>query len=224
VGSNPTSSAKAAPARDATRPAPGRLAAGIDVGGPRKGFDLAVCELVGQGWQLRHLARHTTPAGVLAVLAAHGGPEEVLAVGIDAPEEPAAPGARLRPSELLVRRLVCGIRWTPDTRAIAANSTFYGWLIQGFALWQALRVAGFRGDQVVEVFPTAAWTRWCGPREARSRAAWSTAGLAGLPLSGLPPRTNQDQRDALAAALVAGRYGLAGRPHGPTWPIVLPDP
>jgi hypothetical protein len=74
---------------------------------------------------------------------------------------PQGPGSG--PSELLVRRLVCGIRWTPDTRAIAANPTFSGWLMQGFALWQALRAAGFRGDQVVEVFPTAAWTHWCGP-------------------------------------------------------------
>jgi predicted nuclease with RNAse H fold len=224
VGSNPTSSAREPPGRGVTAAAAARLAVGIDVGGPRKGFDMAVCKQAGQGWQLRHLGRHTTPDAVLAALASFGGPPEVLALGIDAPEDPAEPGARFRPSELLVRRLVCSIRWTPDARSIAANPAFSGWLSQGFALWQALRAAGFRGDQVVEVFPTAAWTRWFGPRGARSRAAWSRAGLAGLPLSGLPARTNQDQRDALASALVAGHYGLAGRPHGPTFPIVLPEP
>jgi predicted nuclease with RNAse H fold len=56
---------------------------------------------------------------------------------------------------------------------------------------------------VVECFPTASWTRWSGGRNGRSRAAWSTGALATLGVSGVPRRTSQDARDAIAAALTA---------------------
>jgi predicted nuclease with RNAse H fold len=202
----------------------GDLACGVDVGGPRKGFDLAVLRRHRHAdrWELVFLERVPQAQQVVRRLGQCGGPRSILAVGVDAPESPAAPSERRRPSELLVHRTICGIRWTPDEAAMATNPAYYGWLRQGFQLWATLRRASYLGDQVVEVFPTAAWTRWCGPRGNRSRAAWSTQGLAGLPIDGLPARTNQDQRDALAAALVAGTFALAGCPHGPTWPIVIP--
>jgi predicted nuclease with RNAse H fold len=59
---------------------------------------------------------------------------------------------------------------------------------------------------VIEVFPTASWTRWYGKRGLLSRAAWSRLGLAGLGLEGVPTRTTQDQRDAVAAAMTAHQY------------------
>lgn len=59
---------------------------------------------------------------------------------------------------------------------------------------------------MIEVFPTASWARWHGKRGARSRAAWSQQGLASLGLEGVPARTNQDQRDAIAAAMTARQY------------------
>lgn len=62
-----------------------------------------------------------------------------------------------------------------------------------------LRAAGMR---VIEVFPTASWTRWAGPRRG-SRARWSQHALDSLGLSGLPARLGQDGRDALAAAVTA---------------------
>jgi predicted nuclease with RNAse H fold len=63
-----------------------------------------------------------------------------------------------------------------------------------------------RQVNVIEVFPTASWTRWHGKRGHRTRAAWSLEALAELGLEGIPSRTNQDQRDAIAAAVTARQY------------------
>jgi hypothetical protein len=60
--------------------------------------------------------------------------------------------------------------------------------------------------RLIEVFPTAAWTVWAGPREKRRRARWSRAALADLDLPGVPSRHNQDDRDAIAASIVARLY------------------
>ena len=46
-------------------------------------------------------------------------------------------------------------------------------------------------------------------RGAASRARWSWNGLARLGLEELPNRTNQDQRDAIAAAVTARQHALA---------------
>lgn len=76
----------------------------------------------------------------------------------------------------------------------------------GLALFDALAA---RGTPTIEVFPTASWTRWCGARGTASRTRWSRSGLARLGLAGIPERTNQDQRDAIAAA-VTGRQHTHG--------------
>jgi hypothetical protein len=110
---------------------------------------------------------------------------------------------------------VCGIRWTPDEPQVRANP-YYRWIVEGLALYAALD-----GLSTIEVFPTASWTRWIGPR-AGSRAAWTGAGMKALGLTGLPARTNQDQRDAIAAAVTAREYS-----HGLTQrfgEIVVPAP
>jgi predicted nuclease with RNAse H fold len=73
-------------------------------------------------------------------------------------------------------------------------------VVQGLALFDAL--AG-RGAEVIEVFPTASWTRWLGTRGRRTRTGWTRDGLSALNLRGLPARTNQDRRDAIAAAITA---------------------
>jgi hypothetical protein len=99
---------------------------------------------------------------------------------------------------------VCGIRWTPDHRSGAIGS-YYEWIREGLALYDALRHLGITA---VEVFPTAAWTRWSGPRGTSSRARWSREALASLGLEGVPRRTNQDQRDAIAAAVAARQHTL----------------
>jgi hypothetical protein len=114
---------------------------------------------------------------------------------------------------------VCGIRWTPDERAVAA-SDYYQWIVCGMELYAALADGPAR---LIEVFPTASWTRWRGKRGSRSRAAWTVEGLGRLDLSDVPVRTSQDQRDAIAAAVTARElaYGnteeigeiIVPRPH-----------
>jgi hypothetical protein len=82
-------------------------------------------------------------------------------------------------------------------------SAYYAWIIEGLALFDALAV---RVTEVTEVFPTASWTRWHGKRGPRTRSAWTRQGLAALGLDGVPARTNQDQRDAIAAAVTARQH------------------
>jgi predicted nuclease with RNAse H fold len=120
-------------------------------------------------------------------------------VAIDSPRCCAPEGESARAGELQVARSICGIRWTPDARRVRA-SPYYAWIVHGLDLFDDLIA---RDVEVIEVFPTAAWTRWRGKRGRRSRADWSRQGLAALVFDGLPARTNQDQRDAIAAAMTA---------------------
>ncbi|MGB6578416.1 MAG: hypothetical protein WBF34_10890, partial [Streptosporangiaceae bacterium] len=76
---------------------------------------------------------------------------------------------------------------------------------KGLALFNALAAYG---PEVVEVFPNASWTRWHRRRGPRTRAAWTRQGLAALGLKSAPARTNQDQRDAIAAAMTARQHSL----------------
>ena len=87
-------------------------------------------------------------------------------------------------------------------RQLEGNS-YYEWIVEGLRLYDAL---AREPVEVVECFPTASWTRWHGSREGCSRAAWTREALAALNLEGLPSRTNQDVRDAIAAALTARDY------------------
>jgi predicted nuclease with RNAse H fold len=182
---------------------------GIDVGGERKGFDLAVVDadltLVDSGAHLGipdviGLVKQWNPA----------------VIAVDSPCEPAPPGDHLRECELQLNSAVCGIRWTPDISAIEA-SNYYAWIRNGFRLYAALE--GVPGVELIEVFPTASWTRWAGKRVAR-RARWTREALAQLPVSGLPPRNNQDFRDSVAAAVTAWQYS---RDQSESFgPIVVP--
>ncbi|MCU0313639.1 MAG: DUF429 domain-containing protein [Solirubrobacteraceae bacterium] len=172
------------------------IALGVDVGGPRKGCDVAVLD----GSRLVALVAGCGVDDVRRLAREHG----ARACGVDAPCACAPDGARSRADEReLVRVTGVAIRYTPDAATVHGGNPYYAWIRVGLAVHAALPGA-------VEVFPTASWTAWLGPRGGRSRAAWSTAGLARLGLSGLPARTNQDQRDAIAAALTA-RLDAEGR-------------
>lgn len=173
--------------------------AGVDVGGRRKGFHVAVVT----SDRVVELKRCATPADVVRALPA------VRVVAIDSPRELAAPGESARPCERELTRAVCGIRWTPDR---IAGNRYYEWVAHGLQLYAML-------PDAVECFPTASWTRWAGPRRA-SRAMWTTAALSLLGLSGLPPRIGQDFRDAIAAAVTARLYD-EGRTE-PFGPIAVP--
>jgi predicted nuclease with RNAse H fold len=167
---------------------------GVDVGGHRKGFDLALID----ERRLIHLERGVDRAGVVET-AERARP---ALVAIDSPRSCARPGETARDCEREISRRVCGIRWTPDQQRLH-TSDYYAWIVEGLALFEALAA---RQIHAIEVFPTASWTRWSGPRGIRSRAAWTRSGLAGLEVEDLPSRTNQDQRDAIAAAVTARQH------------------
>jgi predicted nuclease with RNAse H fold len=170
------------------------LFAGVDVGGRRKGFHLA---LIDHRRVVHGPLRAPTVDAVVEALVAL----RPVLVAVDAPCAAAPDGARIRACEVaFVRRRICGIRPTPDRGRLAANPSYYGWIANGLALYEALRREGLRA---IECFPTAAWTIWGGERGRATRARWSAAALGDQRVAAIPPRCGQDSRDALGAALVA---------------------
>jgi predicted nuclease with RNAse H fold/GNAT superfamily N-acetyltransferase len=167
---------------------------GVDVGGRRKGFDVALID----DRRVLKLKRGLDCEQVVE-LAESARP---TVVAIDSPCCCAPEGQTSRDGERLLARSICGIRWTPDESQVLANP-YYAWIVEGLALFEALST---HEAKVIEVFPTASWTRWFGRRGSRSRSSWSQQGLATLGLAGLPSRTNQDQRDAIAAAVTARQH------------------
>ena len=168
--------------------------AGVDVGGRRKGFHVA---LVDERGVLTRLERAPTPATVARLLS-ESAPR---LVAVDSPRVPAPDGLRSRECErALVRAGVCGIRYTPDRARLASNRGYYEWIGHGLELYGELERAGL---ETIECFPTASWSRWAGPRGRDRRARWTARALEALALEGVPRRLNQDERDAIAAAVTA---------------------
>jgi predicted nuclease with RNAse H fold len=170
---------------------------GVDVGGRRKGFDVAVID----DCRVLVLQSHRTCMQVVEIVVMN----RPAVVAVDSPRTYAPEGQAARDSERQLAKSICGIRWTPDARRVHA-SAYYEWIIEGLALFDALAA---HDCEVIEVFPTASWTRWRGKRGPRTRAAWTRQGLAALGLNGVPARTSQDQRDAIAAAMTARQHSLA---------------
>lgn len=184
--------------------------AGIDVGAQKKGFDVAVIDQRDCLCDLRRISKAED-------VVRHLVPFAPRIVGVDSPKHPAPTGYRLRECERRLARELCGIRWTPDRQALL-SSPYYDWVLNGLELWEGLRGAGI---SAIEVFPTAAWALWGGAlRGSVTRAVWSTRLLQALPLTGIPNRTNQDQRDAIAAAWTAKLFVPGARRHR-YWPIVV---
>lgn len=167
---------------------------GVDVGGTRKGFDIALVD----DHRLLTLAGGLSCEEVVELTEA----ERPTVVAIDSPRSCAVDGEATRDGERKLARTICGIRWTPDQKEIRRNS-YYAWIVEGLDLFDALAALDC---ELIEVFPTASWTRWCGKRGKRSRSEWSRQGLVALGLDGAPRRTNQDQRDAIAAAVTARQH------------------
>jgi predicted nuclease with RNAse H fold len=169
--------------------------AGVDVGARRKGFQVAVIDERGL---VRGPENLKSVAEVEDLLARHA----PAVIGIDSPRSAALSGEKSRACERDLARGVCGIRYTPDQHAIAHGGSYYGWVRNGLALYEALAV-GHRWE-LAEVFPTASCTRLRGQRGAMSRAGWSAAALDSLGLDGVPAgRLSQDSRDAIIAAWTA---------------------
>jgi predicted nuclease with RNAse H fold len=167
---------------------------GVDVGGRRKGFDVALLHDREVAALLRGLHRED----VVELVSMH----RPAIVAVDGPRSCAPEGHSTRECERELNTSICGIRWTPDRKRVYADP-YFAWIVEGLALYAALAVSDV---QVIEVFPTASWTRWNGPRGPLTRAAWTRRGLARLSLTGVPERTNQDQRDAIAAAMTAQQH------------------
>jgi len=189
--------------------------AGVDVGGRRKGFHVALVD-VGSRASL-HRAGDVERCVELVRHAA--------VVAVDAPSAWADPGESSRADErAFARARVCGIRFTPD-EATAGRRTdrYYEWVEAGIELWAVLRDAGLR---TVEVFPTASWTRWLGGRASLTRAAWSRLGLTRVAaaVSGLDAVRDQDTRDAVAAALTARQWDVAPASVESFGSLVVPRP
>jgi predicted nuclease with RNAse H fold len=164
---------------------------GVDVGGERKGFDVAVIDAM----NLLDLRGRLTCVEVVAIV----DDVDPCVVAIDSPRSCAHDGERSRECERNVAKQICGIRWTPDAASVNA-SDYYGWIVQGLRLYSALDGLA---SETIEVFPTASWTRWVGKRGSSRRSVWTRNALPKLTLADAPKRTNQDQRDAIAAAVTA---------------------
>jgi predicted nuclease with RNAse H fold len=165
----------------------------VDVGGTRKGFDVAI---VDRRRLVAGPARLPDPAAVVAFVA----DQRPSVVAVDSPRSPAEDGARSRECERLLARSICGIRYTPSRAILDGGDPYYDWIRNGLKLYAALSGGPWR---VVECFPTASWTRLAGPRNRLSRAAWTRQAVLGLRLAGVPARMSQDGRDAIAAAVTA---------------------
>lgn len=168
---------------------------GVDVGGDRKGFDVAALD----DRRIIALESRLSDDAVADLVRCHR-PD---VVAIDSPRSCAHPGQCARDDERELNRAICGIRWTPDADRVYGGSRYYEWVVRGLALYEVLAAEPVA---VIEVFPTASWTRWFGSRAGRTRAAWTRDGLSMLHLDDVPSRTNQDQRDAIAAAVTAREH------------------
>ena len=172
------------------------------MGGARKGFHVAAIDRDG----VRAL-EHEHDATALATLLRSIGP---AVIGVDSPSSAAPPGTRSREAERdLVAAGICGIRYTPcwDMLRSPHPKRYYEWILRGFDLYDALAKAPGARWEVIEVFPTAAWSQWSGRRRhGITRAAWSTHALSKRQLPGVPQVASQDIRDALAAAITARLY------------------
>lgn len=176
------------------------MTVGVDVGGPAKGFDVAVVDRA----RVVCLLSRCSASDVVELARAYG----AGAVGIDSPDRCAAPGEKSRPGERALAKEVCPIFYTPDETVVRSGHPFYGWMCEGLDLYEALGAA-LPSVRCIEVFPSAAWTVWAGRRDGRPKSQWSRLALERVGLHGLPDRCSQDARDAVGAALVARQF-LAG--------------
>ena len=130
-------------------------------------------------------------------------------VGVDAPRCLGDHPSR-HDGERVLARQVCRLRYTPTREALLRQRTtraprYYEWIEHGLELYGALTAEGLRA---IEAFPTAAWTRWLGPRGCEPRAQWSRRALGRFKVRGVPETLNQDCRDAIGAAMTARAHEL----------------
>lgn len=180
---------------------------GIDVGGRRKGFHAAAMRP-----DLQVELRHFQGAAAADHAADWVEAWRPVAVAVDCPPTWAEHGRGSRLCEVdFAHAGICGIRYTPDDATAAARTdTYYEWIEQGQNLFGQLRD---RDVPTLECFPTASWTQWFNPRGHQRRTQWTRQATRELVRRGLASVDvrNQDQRDAIAAALTARQASTAPR-------------
>lgn len=126
-----------------------QIVAGIDVGGCRKGFHGVA---LGDGLYFRQL--HTTDPEAVARWCREIG---ARVIGIDAPCRWSMDG-RARPAErqLMAGGIQCFTSPTRE-RALGHPSNYYGWMLNGEAMYRALESS----HPLCETLPQAAATRCC---------------------------------------------------------------
>lgn len=185
------------------------VVAGIDVGGPGKGFHLVAL----RDRQICHVAKLASPGEVAACCDELG----AAVVAVDAPSGwSRASGTREAEARLQAHGISC---FRTPSRAAALGRPFFSWVFNGEALFAALapRFAPFdgrafaRGRRVCfETYPFAVATTLAGrklraaDKDADRRALLRAAGLDLSPLRGI------DTVDAAICALAACSY-VAGR-------------
>lgn len=220
-------------------PAPAPIVAGVDVGGPRKGFHAVIL----QGVTI--LARLQTPDP--AALADWISARQAQVVAIDAPCRWSPDGGR-RAAERALQKAGTSCFATPLAER-AEGHPFYTWIVQGMALYRALgsRYALFEGAAgqstrcMLETFPQAVACALAGRvlRAAdKSKDRPRLLEQAGLTVTDLAGRHGWPAIDWVDAALCAlaaqavsrgqwqafgdARSGLIVVPQG-TWPVAA-DP
>jgi hypothetical protein len=87
---------------------------GVDVGGRRKGFDVAVID----DRRVLALWSRLTCGQVVDIVIEN----RPAVVAIDSPRSCAPEGQAARDGEILIARSICGIRWTPDARRVQGST------------------------------------------------------------------------------------------------------
>ena len=203
------------------------IVAGVDVGGARKGFHAVLLEAGQVIDQLK-----TADAEVLASWCARA-----ERVAVDAPCGWALPGERSRLCErqLLAKGVHCFATPTREA-ALASRSNFYGWMLQGETLYQALEQQGLaiardahalQGRCCFESFPHGITIALAPGIEVKAALKLEQRSALlqrlGIPLDGL---SNIDWIDAAVCALSAqlmaegGPVQIYGEPEGGL--LVLP--
>ena len=184
---------------------------GIDVGGPRKGFHVAVFS--GAGPSPEGLFQSKEASAVVEYLGQHAASPQIIA--IDAPPKSTRRRLEPRAAERAVREAGFRVLWTPRGDQVRQS-----WMENGARLWSLLKKS-FPAAQIVEAFPTSA---------SRGLALSQTANLNLRLFAGHRVRKHYvDFLDAVLAALVArsvpdGRVDLfgAGDELGPIYTLAAP--
>jgi predicted nuclease with RNAse H fold len=134
-----------------------RCWAGVDVGGRRKGFHLALVDD-------RRLVAPVKSAATVSAVVAELSAAQPAVVAIDSPSALARDDARSRDCEKELAGRICGIRYTPDRETVYSDhrTGYYDWIKHGLQLYDALRSGGNWHVHVIETFPTASISRWGG--------------------------------------------------------------